>query len=75
MNDDQFEGKWERFKGSVREHFGRLTDNDVEEVKGKRQNLLGKIQEKYGDSKEAAAEKLNEFERRVSEGDDDERPR
>ncbi len=63
MNDDQFEGKWERIKGSVREHFARLTDDDVEEVKGKRQNLLGKIQEKYGDSKEAAAEKLNDFER------------
>ncbi|GAB3670784.1 CsbD family protein [Salinisphaera aquimarina] len=64
MNDDQFEGKWDRMKGTVREHWGRLTDNDVEEVKGKRENMLGKIQEKYGDTKEAAEEKLVEFERR-----------
>lgn len=63
MNADQFEGKWDRMKGSVREHWGRLTDDDVEEVRGKRESLLGKIQEKYGDTKEAAEEKLKEFER------------
>lgn len=64
MNDDQFEGQWDRMKGSVREHWGRLTDDDVEEVRGKRENLLGKIQQKYGDTKEAAEEKLKEFERK-----------
>lgn len=64
MNDDQFKGKWDQMKGSVREHWGRLTDDDLEEVRGKRENLLGKIQEKYGDTKEAAAKKLKEFERR-----------
>jgi uncharacterized protein YjbJ (UPF0337 family) len=51
-------------KGKVREHWGRLTDDDVEEVKGKRENMLAKIQEKYGDTKEAAEEKLVEFERK-----------
>lgn len=64
MNDDQFEGKWKHIKGAMREHWGRLTDDDVEEVNGKRQKLLAKIQEKYGDTKEAAEEKLKEFERR-----------
>lgn len=64
MNDDQFEGKWNRIKGSVREHWGRLTDNDVEEVEGRRQNLLAKIQEKYGDSRETAEQKLAEWERK-----------
>ncbi|WP_423822999.1 CsbD family protein [Salinisphaera sp. SPP-AMP-43] len=63
MNEDQFEGKWERMKGSVREHLGRLNDDDVAEVQGRRERLLAKIQEKYGDTKEAAEDKLKEFER------------
>ncbi|HET7315385.1 CsbD family protein [Salinisphaera sp.] len=64
MNDDKFEGQWSRMKGSVREHWGRLTDDDVEEVRGKRENLLGKIQERYGDTKESAEERLRDFERK-----------
>lgn len=64
MNDDQFEGKWNRMKGTVREHWGRLTDDDVEEVKGRRQRMLAKIQERYGESKAWAEEKLVEYERR-----------
>lgn len=64
MNDDQFQGKWDRMKGKVREHWGQLTSNDVEQVEGKRQNLLAKIQEKYGDTRQAAEEKLAEFERK-----------
>lgn len=67
MNNDQFEGKWDRMKGSVRWDFDKLTDEDVEQVRGKRQNLLGKIQERYGAygaSRETVAERLNDFERR-----------
>lgn len=51
-------------KGSVREHWGRLTDDDVNEIDGKREQLVGKIQEKYGDTRQAAEEKLKQFERR-----------
>lgn len=64
MSEDKWEGKWENMKGKVREHWGRLTDDDVDEVKGDRQRLLGKIQEKYGETKEKAEEKLREFERK-----------
>lgn len=64
MNQDQFKGRWEQMKGSAREHFGRLTNDDVEEVHGKRQNLLGKLQQRYGETKATAEEKLREFERR-----------
>lgn len=64
MSEDKWEGKWESMKGKVREHWGRLTDDDVEEVKGDRQRLLGKIQEKYGETKEKAEERLREFERK-----------
>ena len=64
QSSDKWEGRWERVKGKAREHFGRLTDDDIEQARGKRQNLLGKIQEKYGETKEKAEEMLKEFERR-----------
>ena len=64
MNSDEFAGQWNRMKGSVREHWGRLTDDDVNEIDGKREQLVGKIQEKYGDTRQAAEEKLKQFERR-----------
>ncbi|WP_423822330.1 CsbD family protein [Salinisphaera sp. SPP-AMP-43] len=63
-SDDKWEGRWDRAKGKAREHFGRLTDDDVEQARGKRENLLGKIQEKYGETKEKAEELLKDFERR-----------
>ena len=65
MNDDQFDAKWERIKGEVRKHWGKLTDDDIEQVKGKRENLLAKIQERYGDTKEAAAQQLAALEQRL----------
>lgn len=61
MNNDQFEGKWDQMKGSVREQWGKLTDDEVTEAKGKREDLIGKIQERYGDTKEAISKKLDEL--------------
>jgi uncharacterized protein YjbJ (UPF0337 family) len=45
---DVIEGNWERFKGSVRERWGELTDDEVDQIAGRRENLRGKIQAKYG---------------------------
>lgn len=61
MNQDQFEGKWDSMKGQVREQWGKLTDDEVTEAKGKREDLIGRIQEKYGDTKEAISQKLDEI--------------
>lgn len=61
MNDSQFEGQWKQIKGNLRKTFAKLTDDDVEEIKGRKQNLIGKIQERYGDAKEAAQKRVNEF--------------
>lgn len=63
-SNDKWQGRWDRVKGKGREHFGRLTDDEVEETAGKRQNMLGKIQEKYGETKEKAEEMLKDFERK-----------
>lgn len=48
MNEDMMEGKWKQLKGKVRENWGKLTDDDVDEIAGKKEHFVGKIQEKYG---------------------------
>jgi uncharacterized protein YjbJ (UPF0337 family) len=51
MNWDQIEGKWKQFSGSAREKWGKLTDSDWQTVAGKKDQLVGRIQERYGESK------------------------
>jgi len=46
MNWDQVEGKWQQFKGSVKQKWGKLTDDDLDVIAGKRDQLVGKIQER-----------------------------
>lgn len=48
MNDDILKGKWQEIKGGVREKFGQLTDNNLDEIEGKGEKLLGLLRKKYG---------------------------
>ena len=61
MNSDQFTGKWNQLKGSVREKWGKLSDDDVSQVKGQREQLVGRIQERYGLAREAATKQVDEW--------------
>jgi uncharacterized protein YjbJ (UPF0337 family) len=61
MNWDQVQGNWEQFKGKVRQKWGKLTDNDLQRVKGMRQELAGRIQERYGYEKDKAEKEIDEF--------------
>ena len=61
MNWDQVEGKWNQIKGAVKEKWGKLTDDDLEVIKGKKDQLIGKIQERYGITKEAAEIEVNSW--------------
>ncbi|SIQ06347.1 Uncharacterized conserved protein YjbJ, UPF0337 family [Paracoccus thiocyanatus] len=61
MNWDIIEGKWNQLKGSVKENWGDLTDDELTEVGGKRDKLAGKLQEKYGWTKEQADEQIDGF--------------
>ena len=61
MNWDQVEGNWEKVKGKIRESWGRLTDNDMNIIKGQRQVLSGKIQERYGHTKEVVEQEIDKF--------------
>jgi uncharacterized protein YjbJ (UPF0337 family) len=54
MNADQLEGKWKQLKGSVKEKWGKLTDDDLDVIAGKRDKLIGRLQERYGITKEEA---------------------
>ena len=59
MNWDRIEGNWKEFKGRVREQWGKLTDDDLERAAGKRDQLIGRIQERYGIAREVAERQVN----------------
>jgi uncharacterized protein YjbJ (UPF0337 family) len=63
MNWDQIEGKWKQTKGQVKEQWGKLTDDDLTTINGKRDQLVGKVQERYGVAKEKAEEQVSTFEK------------
>ncbi|WFE76438.1 CsbD family protein [Roseinatronobacter sp. S2] len=59
MNWDIVEGKWKQFTGSAKENWGKLTDDDLNQAAGKRDQLVGKIQEKYGVAKDEAEKQVD----------------
>ena len=61
MNWDQIEGKWKQMKGSVKQKWGKLTDDDLNIIAGKQDELAGKIQERYGITREEAAKQVREW--------------
>jgi uncharacterized protein YjbJ (UPF0337 family) len=62
MNWDQIAGNWKQVKGVARAKWGNLTDDDVDVIAGKRDILLGKIQEKQGIAREEAEKELKDWE-------------
>jgi uncharacterized protein YjbJ (UPF0337 family) len=61
MNRDMFKGKWMQMKGSLRSKWGKLTDNDMTEIQGDMEKMIGKLQERYGYNREQAEKEMNEF--------------
>jgi uncharacterized protein YjbJ (UPF0337 family) len=52
MNEDILKGQWNQVKGNLRKQWGRLTDDDIDQIKGERDVLLGKLQEYYGKNRD-----------------------
>lgn len=63
MNKDIFEGNWNKLKGHIKEQWGDLTDDDLSRINGKRDQLLGSLQKRYGYNKEQAEKELSEWEK------------
>lgn len=61
MNWDRIEGNWKQFTGQVKAKWGKLTDDDLKVIGGKRDQLAGKLQEHYGYGKEKAEKELDDF--------------
>lgn len=66
MNDDLIAGKWKQMRGHARDWWGKLTDDDLDRIQGKRDVLVGLLQEKYGYTRQKADEEIN---RRMKEYD------
>lgn len=65
MNWEQVEGNWKQIKGKAREQWGKLTDDDVNAIAGRRDQLVGKIQKSYGVAREEAERQVEEFSRHL----------
>ena len=61
MNENIFKGKWSEVKGEVKKRWGKLTDDDLMIISGKKEKLVGVLQKKYGYSKEKAEEEYKSF--------------
>lgn len=62
MNKDTLKGKWHQISGSVKKHWGKLTDDDIRQIDGDSERLYGKLQERYGIGREEAEKRYREFE-------------
>ena len=67
MNWEQMRGKWDQLKGSAKQRWGKLTDDDFSKINGSRDQLVGKIVERYGIAKEKAEQEIDEWNRQHGE--------
>jgi uncharacterized protein YjbJ (UPF0337 family) len=62
MNWDTVKGDWKQFRGKIKEQWGKLTDDDLDQIEGKRDQLLGCVQKRYGIARDEAEKQLKTFE-------------
>ena len=67
MNWDRIEGRWKQLSGSAREQWGKFTEDDVQTLTGQKDQLVGKIQERYGIAKAEAEEQAEKWSRALNE--------
>ena len=71
MNKDQIQGKWLQMKGAVKAQWGKLTNDDIDEIDGNIERLVGIVQERYGYARERAEKEVQEFQRRQASAADE----
>jgi uncharacterized protein YjbJ (UPF0337 family) len=62
VNRDTLKGQWTQLKGQLRKQWGKLTDDEVDQIQGNAEMLIGKLQERYGYSREKAEQELDRWE-------------
>ena len=67
MNQDEAAGKWMQFKGKIKEQWGKLTDDDLKKLEGNRDQLAGRVQERYGIAKEEAERQVHDFQNKYTD--------
>jgi len=63
MNTDIIKGKWKQLNGRIKQQWGKLTDDDLTVLEGSREYLAGKVQERYGVTKDIAEQQVKDFEK------------
>jgi uncharacterized protein YjbJ (UPF0337 family) len=66
MNQDIIKGKWAQLGGKLRQTWGKLTDDDINQLEGHREYLVGRLQERYGIAKDKADAQVDAFERTLN---------
>ena len=61
MNEDTLRGQWTQLKGKVREQWGKLTDDDLDQIQGKSEQLVGRLQERYGWARDDAKREVDNW--------------
>ena len=67
MNKDQMEGKWKQWKGAAKEKWGKLTNDDLDVIAGRREQLVGKLHERYGIAQEEAQKQAEAWMKEMEE--------
>jgi len=62
MNRDTLKGQWTQLKGQIRKQWGKLTDDEVDQIQGDAEILMGKLQERYGYTREQAQREIDRWE-------------
>ena len=71
MSEDILKGNWKQLKGAVKEEWGELTDDEIDQIEGERDSLVGTIQEKYGRTKQEVESEVDDWLDRISSDDYD----
>jgi uncharacterized protein YjbJ (UPF0337 family) len=61
MNEDILKGQWTQLRGKVREKWGKLTNDDLDQIQGRAEQLIGRVQERYGVARSEAERQLKEW--------------
>ncbi|WP_405219912.1 CsbD family protein [Lentisalinibacter sediminis] len=67
MSQDEMKGQWRELKGQIRQRWGKVTDDDLERISGKTDELIGTLQQRYGESKEWAQDQVEKWQKELGD--------